>query len=186
MLDDVVHRRDLKKTVGQLLRHMSGKPAHDGVDGALSTLRARSTPGPRPECPYRVSSGARVSVCADDREMEDSVSNGCRRSCGRSAARDTALRAFHVGGTNGKGSVCATLDALLRAPGRRIGVYSSPHLIDFRERIPSTGRRSPRTRSSTGSTTVAHRGVASRDVLRGDDGHGVRDVRGRGCRHCRH
>ena len=30
MLDDVVHRRDLKKTVGQLLRHMSGKPALTG------------------------------------------------------------------------------------------------------------------------------------------------------------
>lgn len=43
--------------------------------------------------------------------------------------------AFHVGGTNGKGSVVATLDALLRARGLRVGRYTSPHLIDFRERI---------------------------------------------------
>jgi dihydrofolate synthase/folylpolyglutamate synthase len=46
-----------------------------------------------------------------------------------------ALRAFHVGGTNGKGSVCATLEAVLRARGLRTGFYSSPHLIDFRERF---------------------------------------------------
>jgi dihydrofolate synthase / folylpolyglutamate synthase len=46
-----------------------------------------------------------------------------------------ALRAFHVGGTNGKGSVCATLEAVLRARGFRVGFYSSPHLIDFRERF---------------------------------------------------
>ena len=45
------------------------------------------------------------------------------------------LRAFHVAGTNGKGSTCATLDALLRARGLRVGRYTSPHLVDFRERI---------------------------------------------------
>ncbi|HWE41871.1 MAG TPA: folylpolyglutamate synthase/dihydrofolate synthase family protein [Gemmatimonadaceae bacterium] len=45
------------------------------------------------------------------------------------------LRAFHVAGTNGKGSVCATLDYLLRAHGHRVGRYTSPHLVDFRERI---------------------------------------------------
>ncbi len=52
---------------------------------------------------------------------------------------ETALRAFHVGGTNGKGSVCATLEALLRTTGLRVGVYSSPHLVDFRERIRIDG-----------------------------------------------
>lgn len=45
------------------------------------------------------------------------------------------LRAFHVAGTNGKGSVCATLDYLLRAHGYRVGRYTSPHLVDFRERV---------------------------------------------------
>jgi dihydrofolate synthase/folylpolyglutamate synthase len=45
------------------------------------------------------------------------------------------LAAVHVAGTNGKGSVVATVEALLTAPGRRIGRYTSPHLIDFRERI---------------------------------------------------
>jgi dihydrofolate synthase/folylpolyglutamate synthase len=45
------------------------------------------------------------------------------------------LRAFHVGGTNGKGSVTVTLAALLRANGLRVAQYTSPHLIDFRERF---------------------------------------------------
>jgi dihydrofolate synthase/folylpolyglutamate synthase len=45
------------------------------------------------------------------------------------------LTAIHVAGTNGKGSVVATAEALLTAPGRKIGRYTSPHLIDFRERI---------------------------------------------------
>ena len=46
---------------------------------------------------------------------------------------------FHVAGTNGKGSVCATLDALLRFRGLRVGRYTSPHLVDFRERIAVNG-----------------------------------------------
>ena len=50
------------------------------------------------------------------------------------------LRTFHVAGTNGKGSVCATLDYLLRAHGYRVGRYTSPHLVDFRERILIDGR----------------------------------------------
>src|SRR6186713_378893 len=40
-----------------------------------------------------------------------------------------------VGGTNGKGSCVAFLEAVLRASGRRVGTFTSPHLIDYRERI---------------------------------------------------
>ncbi len=50
---------------------------------------------------------------------------------------------FHVGGTNGKGSVVATLDALLRAHGFRVGRYTSPHLVDFRERMVVDGDAIP-------------------------------------------
>ncbi len=46
---------------------------------------------------------------------------------------------FHVAGTNGKGSTVATLDALLRHAGFRVGRYTSPHLVDFRERIVVDG-----------------------------------------------
>src|SRR6195952_4846563 len=51
----------------------------------------------------------------------------------------TRVPAFHVAGTNGKGSVISTLDALLRGQGLRVGKYTSPHLIDFRERIAVDG-----------------------------------------------
>lgn len=48
---------------------------------------------------------------------------------------------LHVAGTNGKGSVCAMLDAILCASGRRTGLYTSPHLVDFRERVRVDGRK---------------------------------------------
>ena len=44
-----------------------------------------------------------------------------------------------VGGTNGKGSVAAMLASMLRADGRRVGLYTSPHLVSFRERIRVNG-----------------------------------------------
>ena len=44
-----------------------------------------------------------------------------------------------VGGTNGKGSTVALLDALLRAAGHRVGTFTSPHLVDYRERIRLDG-----------------------------------------------
>jgi dihydrofolate synthase / folylpolyglutamate synthase len=49
-------------------------------------------------------------------------------------------RTIHVGGTNGKGSVAALLEAMLRRQGVRTGLYTSPHLVDFRERIQVRGR----------------------------------------------
>ncbi|HEX6048323.1 MAG TPA: folylpolyglutamate synthase/dihydrofolate synthase family protein, partial [Gemmatimonadaceae bacterium] len=51
------------------------------------------------------------------------------------------LKSLHVAGTNGKGSVCATLEAVLRAKGLRVGKYTSPHLVDFRERFLVNGVR---------------------------------------------
>src|SRR6266704_6749796 len=44
-----------------------------------------------------------------------------------------------VGGTNGKGSTSALLAAMLKAAGRRVGLYTSPHLVSFRERIRVDG-----------------------------------------------
>ena len=51
----------------------------------------------------------------------------------------TAYPVFHVAGTNGKGSTVATLDALLRHSGLRVARYTSPHLVDFSERIVVDG-----------------------------------------------
>ena len=47
----------------------------------------------------------------------------------------TQLRFIHVAGTNGKGSTCAMLESIYRAAGLRVGLFTSPHLISFRERI---------------------------------------------------
>jgi len=44
-----------------------------------------------------------------------------------------------VGGTNGKGSTCAMLEAILRAAGYKVGLYTSPHLVRFNERIRIDG-----------------------------------------------
>ena len=49
------------------------------------------------------------------------------------------LKFLHVAGTNGKGSTCAMMDSILRAAGYRSGLYTSPHLVDFRERIRLDG-----------------------------------------------
>jgi dihydrofolate synthase / folylpolyglutamate synthase len=48
-----------------------------------------------------------------------------------------------VGGTNGKGSISAMLAAILRADGRRVGLFTSPHLVSFRERIRVDGEAIP-------------------------------------------
>jgi dihydrofolate synthase / folylpolyglutamate synthase len=53
---------------------------------------------------------------------------------------ERAYRTVHVAGTNGKGSVTAMVDAALRAAGRRSARYTSPHLIDLRERFVVDGR----------------------------------------------
>jgi len=49
------------------------------------------------------------------------------------------MRVIHVGGTNGKGSTAAMIEAGLRASGRRTGLYTSPHLLRFTERIRIDG-----------------------------------------------
>ncbi len=50
-----------------------------------------------------------------------------------------AYKCIHVAGTNGKGSVSAMLAAALQANGYKVGLYTSPHLVDFRERIKVNG-----------------------------------------------
>ena len=52
-------------------------------------------------------------------------------------------RLVQVGGTNGKGSVSAMLAAILKSAGQRVGLYTSPHLVSFRERIRVDGEPIP-------------------------------------------
>lgn len=54
---------------------------------------------------------------------------------------EKAFPFIHVAGTNGKGSVCAFLDSMLREKGMKVGLFTSPHLIDFEERIIVDGKQ---------------------------------------------
>src|SRR3954447_10245729 len=53
------------------------------------------------------------------------------------------FRSIHIAGTKGKGSTCAMTEAMLRANGYKTGVYTSPHLVDIRERICTAGQMIP-------------------------------------------
>ncbi len=54
---------------------------------------------------------------------------------GRLGHPEESFRVIHVAGTNGKGSVCAFLESILRETGFRTGLFTSPHLVDVRERF---------------------------------------------------
>lgn len=57
--------------------------------------------------------------------------------------RQPANTVFTVAGTNGKGTTCRTLESILLAAGLRVGVYSSPHLLRYTERVRIQGKELP-------------------------------------------
>lgn len=61
---------------------------------------------------------------------------------------------IHVAGTNGKGSTCAMIDRIARSSGKRTGLFTSPHLIDYRERIQVSGIEIPEDRCAQGLTEL--------------------------------
>ena len=61
---------------------------------------------------------------------------------------------FHVAGTNGKGSVCAMLDSICRTAGLHTALFTSPHLVSFRERIRLDGVMIPERDVATGLTRI--------------------------------
>jgi dihydrofolate synthase / folylpolyglutamate synthase len=63
-------------------------------------------------------------------------------------------RIVHVAGTNGKGSVCAMIDAISRAQGYRTGLFTSPHLVTFRERIRVDGEMIAEEKVAEGLTVI--------------------------------
>ena len=71
------------------------------------------------------------------RQHPDAIALGLDRVRAVMARMDVAIDCpvFTVGGTNGKGSVCAYLDSILRASGRRVGLYASPHLLRYNARV---------------------------------------------------
>ena len=63
-------------------------------------------------------------------------------------------RIIHVAGTNGKGSVCALLDSVCRAAGYRTALFTSPHLVSFRERIQVNGEMISEDQVARGLTKI--------------------------------
>src|SRR3954463_2037063 len=59
--------------------------------------------------------------------------------CKRLGNPEKKFKSIHIAGTNGKGSTSHLLAAILQAAGLKVGLYTSPHLKDFRERIKING-----------------------------------------------
>jgi len=73
---------------------------------------------------------------------------------GASPETSAAAKIIHVAGTNGKGSVCAMIDSICRAQGYRTGLFTSPHLITFRERIRVNGELVSEEAVASGLTAI--------------------------------
>ena len=73
-------------------------------------------------------------------------------------------RIIHVAGTNGKGSTCALIDSICRAAGYRTGLFTSPHLVTFRERIRVNGEMISQEEVARGLTKI-------RSLIAGWDPH---------------
>ena len=73
---------------------------------------------------------------------------------GIKVAGPDAPKFLHVAGTNGKGSVCAMLDACCRAAGLRTGLFTSPHLVTFRERLRINGEMIAEDEVAAGLTEI--------------------------------
>src|SRR5436853_7635428 len=70
---------------------------------------------------------------------------------------ERAAPALHVAGTNGKGSTCAFAEAALRAAGLRVGLYTSPHLRHFCERVRVDGGDLPEEQAAALFEEIARR-----------------------------
>ncbi len=64
---------------------------------------------------------------------------GMEEACARAGHPERSFPAVHVAGTNGKGSTSAMIESIARASGLRTGLYTSPHLVRFAERIRIDG-----------------------------------------------
>jgi dihydrofolate synthase/folylpolyglutamate synthase len=57
---------------------------------------------------------------------------------------EKSFKSIHIAGTNGKGSTSHLIAAVLQSAGYKTGLYTSPHLVDFRERIRVNGKKIPK------------------------------------------
>src|SRR5882724_10086316 len=77
---------------------------------------------------------SRIGVAAYKKDLTNTL-----RLCEYLGNPQEKFKSIHVAGTNGKGSTCHMLAAILQTAGYKTGLYTSPHLRDFRERIVIDG-----------------------------------------------
>jgi len=88
------------------------------------------------------------------RLLDECCSGVCVKRPAPAAASVSTPKVIHVAGTNGKGSVCAMIDSICRAQGYRTGLFTSPHLVTFRERIRVNGEIVSEDAVANGLTTI--------------------------------
>lgn len=85
--------------------------------------------------PHGTLQGALEALYGQERRRDRLGLDGTRALLAALGHPERRFRSVHVAGTNGKGSTCALVERVLRAAGVRVGLYTSPHLVDFRERM---------------------------------------------------
>src|SRR5688572_6862881 len=77
----------------------------------------------------------RVGAAAYKADLDNTI-----KICSTLGNPQNKLQCIHVAGTNGKGSTSHMIAAILQEAGYKVGLYTSPHLLDFRERIKINGK----------------------------------------------
>ena len=98
--------------------------------------------------------GIKLGLENTQRLLDQCCSGVCVKRPALAAASASTPKVIHVAGTNGKGSVCAMIDSICRAQGYRTGLFTSPHLVTFRERIRLNGEMVSENAVANGLTTI--------------------------------
>jgi dihydrofolate synthase / folylpolyglutamate synthase len=98
--------------------------------------------------------GIKLGLENTRRLLNECCSGVCVKRPALAAASAATFKVIHVAGTNGKGSVCAMIDAICRTQGYLTGLFTSPHLVTFRERIRVNGELIPEEAVADGLTTI--------------------------------
>jgi dihydrofolate synthase / folylpolyglutamate synthase len=108
--------------------------------------------------------GIKLGLENTRRLLDEFCGGVCAKRTVLAGARPSTFKVIHVAGTNGKGSVCAMVDSICGAQGCRTGLFTSPHLVTFRERIRVNGE-------NISEDAVADSVTAIRDLVSGWDPH---------------
>jgi len=98
--------------------------------------------------------GIKLGLKNIERLLDELCCCVCVKRPAPAATSGSIPKVIHVAGTNGKGSVCAMIDSICREQGYRTGLFISPHLVTFRERIRVNGEMISEDAVANGLTTI--------------------------------